>query len=381
MEEKSNPIKKKSNPIKKKIKKLEHELQKSREDFTNIVERSDTGILIVDRKGIIKFMNPASENLFKRKSKDLLGSEFGFAIGGNKKIEIDIWRGDKTFGVGEMSSTKTEWDKKEALLLFIRDITESKNIEKNLRELSLELHEKNMDLESYAYTVAHDLKNPVGVIFGIAELLCTDDELTKDEIKEFSSDIYETSRNLTSIINELLLFASLQKTEINSKELDMENIVAEAIEHIIPKKEHHNIEITFSNKWLTSVGYAPWVKEVWKNYISNAVKYGGNPLKIEFGCDPIELNLNQKSIKYWIRDFGPGISQQNQKLLFKKFERLNQVKVTGHGLGLSIVKRIVEKLDGTTGLNSELGKGSTFYFTLPCEKSIPKSTTDFYSIT
>ncbi|MBT3386049.1 MAG: PAS domain S-box protein [Prolixibacteraceae bacterium] len=253
-----------------------------------------------------------------------------------------------------------------------RDITERKladkaqhEAENNLRKLSLELQERNSDLESYAHTVAHDLKNPVGVISGFAEIISEEDNLTSEETKEYSQHIYKSSLNLVNIINELLLFASLQKTEIDLKELDMKEIVSLAIDRVIPEKEQGMIDITLPDSWLTSVGHAPWIEEVWKNYISNAFKYGGVPLKIEFGCEQNKSETHPNFVKYWIKDFGPGISEKNQKLLFKKFERLDQVKATGHGLGLSIVRRIVEKLGGKTGVESEPGKGSTFYFMLP----------------
>ena len=78
-------------------------------------------------------------------------------------------------------------------------------------------------------------------------------------------------------------------------------------------------------------------------------------------------NVPQGLVRFWIRDNGHGISAENQKRLFKKFERLDQVKVEGYGLGLSIVRRIIEKLGGQTGVESEIGKGSVFYFTLPAE--------------
>jgi signal transduction histidine kinase len=109
---------------------------------------------------------------------------------------------------------------------------------------------------------------------------------------------------------------------------------------------------------------------VWVNYVSNALKYGGRPPHLEFGGEllPIVSNSNvitSRPARFWVKDNGPGLTPEEQARLFTPFERLSQVKVSGHGLGLSIVKRIVEKLGGTVGVESAAGHGSTFYFTLP----------------
>jgi len=126
-----------------------------------------------------------------------------------------------------------------------------------------------------------------------------------------------------------------------------------------------NNKIIYPQKWPIVMGDTAWVEEVWTNYISNAIKYGGNPLKIELGYDTeTKASSPNNIIRFWIRDNGLGIDKNKQKLLFNKFERLDQVNIDGYGLGLSIVKQIINKLGGDVGVESELGKGSLFYFTL-----------------
>jgi signal transduction histidine kinase len=111
------------------------------------------------------------------------------------------------------------------------------------------------------------------------------------------------------------------------------------------------------------LGYGPWVEEVWANYVSNAIKYGGTPPRVEVGA----TSLPDGMVRFWVRDNGPGIAPENQARLFAEFERL-QTKAEGHGLGLSIVKRIVQRLGGQVGVESQAGQGSTFSFTLPSEE-------------
>ncbi|MEW5960997.1 MAG: ATP-binding protein, partial [Chloroflexota bacterium] len=111
------------------------------------------------------------------------------------------------------------------------------------------------------------------------------------------------------------------------------------------------------------MGYAPWVEAVWTNYISNAIKYGGRPPHVELGAEVQPGGM----VEFWIKDNGDGLSAEEQRRVFAPFTRLSQVSTEGHGLGLSIVQRIVEKLGGQVGVKSEgkPGQGCTFSFFLP----------------
>jgi len=109
------------------------------------------------------------------------------------------------------------------------------------------------------------------------------------------------------------------------------------------------------------LGYAPWVEEVWMNYLSNAIKYGGAPPRIEIGATPGSDNW----VRFWIKDNGKGLTAAQQARLFVPFTRLEQGAATGHGLGLAIVKRIVEGMNGVVEVESEKGRGSVFSFSLP----------------
>jgi signal transduction histidine kinase len=109
------------------------------------------------------------------------------------------------------------------------------------------------------------------------------------------------------------------------------------------------------------LGYAAWIEEVWANYLSNAIKYGGDPPMITLGSDLPTPGC----ARFWVRDNGPGLSPNQQSLLFMPFTRLHTGRAEGHGLGLSIVRRIIERLGGSAGVESIPGHGATFFFTLP----------------
>jgi len=350
-------------------------------------ETSVSAIFVADLKGIITYANSSAAKMWGYKTTDeMIGTnalEYWTDSTREKAVEmietlfkegsVAIPEGligkrlDGTeFVVESNSILKKDADgNPEGMIGSFLDITKRKKAEEALQQHTQQLHERNEDLDSFSHTVAHDLKNPLGVIMSFADLLFEGySELSKDEILNYLSIIIKDSKKTQQIINNLLLFASVRKAEIKTEELNMGDIVTESINSLTPIIEKSNAEIILPDVWPTAVGYAPWVEEVWINYLSNAIKYGGTPLRIEIGADTDKVeNVPKGMIRFWVRDNGPGISACNQKLLFKKFERLDQVKTEGHGLGLSIVHHIIEKLGGQVGMESN--KGSLFYFTLP----------------
>jgi signal transduction histidine kinase len=237
-----------------------------------------------------------------------------------------------------------------------------------------ELEVRNAELDAFAHTVAHDLKSPVTTLIGFGSLLQRRFDRLSDEKRAFYLDaINQNSHKMSNIIDELLLLSSVREVEdIALNVVDMAAVVDEAQTRLRYMIEEKHAEIIVPARWPQSVlGYAPWIEEVWVNYISNAVKYGGCPEEeicpvVELGFDWREdTSEHNAQVRFWVRDNGSGLTPEQQSRLFTPFERLHQVRVEGHGLGLSIVRRIVEKLGGKVGVESEVGKGSIFGFTLP----------------
>jgi signal transduction histidine kinase len=150
--------------------------------------------------------------------------------------------------------------------------------------------------------------------------------------------------------------------DVAVEELDIETIVSDAQQRLMQQIDDKQAEIILPETWPVVVGYAPWIEEIWVNYLSNALKYGGSPPCIKLGATLDEAGA---SIRFWVQDNGPGLSQEEQASVFAQFTRLETTRAEGHGLGLSIVKRIVEKLGGQVGVESSPGQGSVFSFTLP----------------
>jgi two-component system sensor histidine kinase/response regulator len=169
-----------------------------------------------------------------------------------------------------------------------------------------------------------------------------------------------------------LLLAGVRKREVEMGPLDMARIVAEAMQRLTSVIEESQAEIVMPERWPVAVGYGPWVEEVWANYISNAIKYGGQPPRVELGASSPAHGGKAKGelIRFWVRDNGAGLTEEAQAQLFVPFTKLDQIRVEGHGLGLSIVRRIMEKLGGQAGVESKVGQGSVFFFSLPTAGSV-----------
>ena len=225
-----------------------------------------------------------------------------------------------------------------------------------------DLKVQNEELAAFDHTVAHDLQNPLALVVGFADLLQAKGEAISVQEREHALDLLvQNVHRMSNIIQELLMLSSVRKSEVETHPLDMDEVVKGALERLRFMIQQYEAKITLPKSWPVARGYAPWIEEVWENYIGNALKYGGEPPVLELGSTP----LADGRIQFWVRDNGQGISPQDQDLLFTPFTKLSEVRVTGHGLGLSIVCRIMKKLGGDVGVVSQLGAGSTFHFILP----------------
>lgn len=243
-----------------------------------------------------------------------------------------------------------------ALELTNEELRKSEN---RLREQAADLMERNEELDAFARTVAHDLKSLVGVILTHARTVTSIQELPREHASSLLDRIAETASDLAGIVDNLLLLARVRKEEVPRHRLDMPDHVMAVQKRLSEMIHAHEAEVYLGPAWPSAVGYGPWVEEVWANYLTNALKYGGPRPRVELGGAMAENG----SARFWVRDHGQGIAEEDRTTLFVPFRRLGIGR--GHGLGLSIVLQIVDKLGGEVGVESGAGKGSLFWFTLP----------------
>ena len=237
-----------------------------------------------------------------------------------------------------------------------------------LWQRSAELRRRNEELDAFGHTVAHDLKTPLALVAGYGELLDGGlDDMSVGERRRALDGILNGTAHMESIIEELITMAGLREQAVEMHPLDMGAIVTRVIErqlaHLI---ERYDAVVDRPASWPAARGHAPWVEQIWANYISNALKYGGRPPRITLGADLLQGG----ALRFWVQDNGAGLSDEELGQLFKPFSQINGGE-PGHGLGLSIVRQIVEKLSGHVGVESTPGGGSRFSFTLPPALYLP----------
>lgn len=245
----------------------------------------------------------------------------------------------------------------------------NKNLLERHQELATkneELKIKNDQLDAFSYMVAHDLKNPLNLILGMTDIvLKRHPKLDQESIEQLQS-VIGAGQQMFEIIEALLLLARIGQQKIASAPLNMNEITQQVEYRLSHLFKQYAGQLQKMTNWPVALGYAPWVAEIWANYLSNALKYGGRPPKITIGATLQE----DKKIRFWVRDNGKGLSEDEKAKLFSPFTRLaDTIDAEGHGLGLAIVKRIIKKLGGEIGVESCVGEGSLFYFTLPSAKS------------
>ena len=237
---------------------------------------------------------------------------------------------------------------------------ESNNLLRN------EIKEKEkliIDLDAYARTVAHDLKNPISGVIGLTDFIKEDIiNQNHDQAFELLDLLHQQGHKMLKIVDELLLLSRIRREDIKLVEIDIQLIVYEAINRLKQQLDDRKATFELPEEWPVIMGHSQWIEEVWVNLISNAIKYGGDPPKIVIGSEKTTNGWH----RFWVQDNGRGLPSDMLEKLFADFERLGKQNIEGHGLGLSITKRIIEKLGGQVSVSSEniLGKGCIFSFTL-----------------
>jgi PAS domain S-box-containing protein len=334
-----------------------------------VVASMSDAVIVLDSQNRIVDLNPVAERLFGpdaqcgvgRLATECFPKEDEVAVNGRAmlpsqaEIALDVQGGRRFFDM-RLSPLHSHSGRREGHLIVLRDVTERRLADDERERLITEL-------DRFAHTVAHDLKTPVTVLMGYSMFLLDGYAgMSEAEIRECVDAIVQTGQEVNGIIDALLLLASVDKMDkVPIGPLDMAAIVAEARKRLATLIRQENVQISGPETWPVAQGYAPWIEEVWVNYISNAVKYGGQPPVVTLGAAVQPDGM----VRFWVGDNGRGLTVEEQQGLFTEFTRLHGNWIQGYGLGLSIVRHIVEKLGGQVRVESTIGSGSVFSFTLP----------------
>ena len=232
------------------------------------------------------------------------------------------------------------------------------------QRINRELAAAVADLQSFTSSVSHDLKAPLRHIDAFSSILSQScaDKLTEEE-REYLSTITDSATRMKELINDLLAYCRIAQQEIVPRSMDLASAIAGVIHQLAEDERIEKLKINLPDHLPPVLGHGPTLQQVIVNLLSNARKF------VPPGTEPEVTITGEKigaNIRLWFRDNGIGIPQQQQERIFQAFERLHsQAAYPGTGIGLAIVKRGVERMGGSVGVESEAGAGSNFWIELP----------------
>ena len=359
-----------------KIRKTEEDLQVNRGLLTSLIEGTTDAVYVKDRQGRYLQFNAAAELFTGRSAAEVLGKDDTLLFPAAESRAI--MTGDRQVMDGGRVETYEEYlttadgmnrtflstkgpiydvaGEVTGLFGIARDITGRKHAE-------LELQEKNAELERFTYTVSHDLKSPLVTIRTYLGYL--EQDLGNGDAEKIRKDMQymrTAAEKMGMMLDDLLEMSRIGRVPNPSTRVTLRELVGEALSLVAGAVAGRGVEVKTEGTDIALFGDRPRLVEIWQNLVENAVKFMGDQPspRIEIGAEP-----HGRETVFYVRDNGIGIDPRYRDKVFGLFEKLD-AQAEGTGLGLALVKRIVELSQGTIWLESEgLGRGSCFRFTLP----------------
>jgi PAS domain S-box-containing protein len=247
---------------------------------------------------------------------------------------------------------------------ILRDISERKAAEDLLRAYAKELEERNHELDAYNRTIAHDLKAPlsqISVYAGLISMKFADQVPPK--VLDYVNYMEAASRQMAGMIDQLLVLATVRDASAHLGPVALSLAAQHALNRFKAQIEQAGIQVSLQPHMPSVLAQPVWLEEVFANLIGNAIKYRGqnNPAPRIM----ISAQTRPEGVYVEVADNGLGVPEAAQATLFEMFSRAHTGEAQGFGLGLSIVHRIIGRLNGQVGVKSQVGQGSQFWFILP----------------
>ena len=262
------------------------------------------------------------------------------------------------------TTLKLVTQKKENLIIAVaRDVTERKEAEEKQAELFREIESINRELKDFAYVVSHDLKAPLRGIKTLVNWISSDySDKLDDEGKEQMNLLMSRVERMHNLIDGVLQYSRVGRIKEKEVQVDLARLVPEVIDLVAPPK---NITVTIEDELPVVACEETRIMQVFQNLLSNAIKYMDKPDgQVTVGC--VE---DDDCWKFSVADNGPGIEEKHFERIFKIFQTLSpRDEFESTGVGLTVVKKIVELYEGEIWIESEVGRGCTFFFTLPKQR-------------
>ena len=349
------------------------------------------GIITIDTLGKIHSFNPAAERIFGYQSEEVIGKNIKHLMPDPYHSQHDQYlehylqtNEKKVIGIGrtveakrkdgsvfpiELGVNEMQIDAQTMFVGTIRDITERVEAEKAINTYLEKLKRSNQELDDFAYIASHDLKEPLRGLSNNAIFLEEDyEEVLKEDGKKRLHRMNFLCKRMERLVDDLLYYSRLGRQDLAIQEADLNILIKDISEMMETSLMESNTNILIPEPLPTIVCDAPRITEVFRNLITNAMKYNDKAQKtIEIGYKNKELsNDSDKSLVFYVKDNGIGIEKNFYEDVFRIFKRLNTEDDTskGTGVGLTFVKKIIERHGGKIWLESIPSVGTTFYFNL-----------------
>ena len=345
-----------------------------------ILESIDDAFFILDTNWQVKYWNKTAEKLLGTPRNAILNQNFWVVFSSDLLPKSHFWyheafKSNQAVKFEEYYSVVEKWfdinayPSEGGLSVLFKDITERKisdaklnDLNENLNERAKELALANAELEQFAYVASHDLQEPLRMV---TSFLCQLEKKYADRIdqkgKQYIFFAVDGARRMRQIILDLLEFSRVGRTDDNLEEVDMKKLVNEIRLLFHRQMKELKAVLTVSNM-PTIVSYKTPLRQVIQNLVSNCLKYHSPGIAPRI---KIKSTTIPAGYRFAVSDNGIGIEPENFEKIFSIFQRLHQIdELPGTGMGLAITKKIVENLGGKIWVESKVGKGTTFYFTV-----------------
>ncbi|HKK44070.1 MAG TPA: ATP-binding protein, partial [Balneolaceae bacterium] len=370
------------------------QIKKNEKRMSALFEAATEGIIISDVDGKIVIVNKKTEELFGYSRQELVGKGIETLVprryeSRHKKYRQQYYKNPEPRPMGqgrdlygltkseeefpvEVSLNYFETDEGKFIISNVIDISQRKEAEdqllkahRELKQKAIELKQSNEELEQFAYVASHDLQEPLRMVASYTQLLARryKDKLDADA-NDFIAYAVDGAHRMQQLLNDLLQFSRVGTRAKPFKLVDLKKVVEDALQNIEKLIDENDAEILIGSEFPSLSVDKTQLTQLFQNLVHNAIKFRGKARP--------EVRINAEELEtHWqfsVADNGVGIPQKYQERIFVIFQRLhNRDKYEGSGIGLAICKKIVERHNGKIWMESTLGKGTTFYFTISKE--------------
>ncbi|MCG6971160.1 MAG: PAS domain S-box protein [Gammaproteobacteria bacterium] len=375
--------------------------KRSEQQAQALLQSAPDAIVVVDENGCIKIINQRTESMFGYQSAELIGQPLEILVPDRYRqqhfqyrekflqhprsqamsIVQDIYAKHKNGSEIPVDVSLSPFESTEGLLVVgaVRDVSEHKYIESELRrhrdhledlvaQRTADLQASNKELESYSYSIAHDLRAPLRAITSFSQILQEDakDKLSADDLEHLNRVIV-AGKKMAQLIDDILELSRITRKEIHFSSVNLSKISHDIVARLTQLHPDRNVRCQVQENLIVS-GDARLLECALQNLLENAWKFtrGKTPASIEIGA----VDKGEETQCY-VKDNGIGFDMEYAEKLFRPFHRLHSAEdYDGTGVGLATVRRIIQRHGGRVWAQSELRQGATFYFTIPIKTSL-----------